>query len=194
MSAHNDSPDDCEILRDWFAASEALYWATMGHLEDGQALPEGERTPTAIAFETVMTAAKHGVACPQWAASVTAERWHQFESFRFKSIGEAFEIPDHKHMHAKRDRLLCAVIYRHVRALQDQGYPLKDNAQSKGALSLVGERFHMSGSKVEFLMKEWKDLCMQTGSDPDDRPAYANPRPVIAKAIARALKPTEPKS
>lgn len=184
-----------EIIEALFDASESVYHSTIKFLANGNRLEAGERAPVAIAFETAMTAIEYGVPCPAWAKEAVVGAWHGFEEFRFGSISEAFQIPKHKQRAARRDELLCAAVYHRVRALQKHKIPLKDNANGKGALSIVGERYHISGKKAEKLMERWKGLCRQTGTDPNASiVGLADAKQAIAAAIARGLTAWDPTS
>lgn len=179
--------DADEVIQDLFDASRAVYELTVKFLSEGNHLEPGERAPVAIAFEVAMTAIKYQKPCPEWAAKAVTAAWSKFNDYECKSITDAFEIPEHKHVHAKRDQLLSAAVYHRVRALQKKGTPLKDNATGKGALSQVGDQHHMSGKKVEKLMERWKDLCRITGSDPDASLNVADAEKVVSAALAKGL-------
>lgn len=183
------SAKDYEIQK-LFDASKELYFATSEWLSKGNKLESEELAPVAIAFEVAMAAIKYGVPCPEWAAISVGIAWGKFTGFKCASISEAFEIPDHKQMVAKRDRLLSSTVYRRVRALQARGIPLKDGRIGEGALSKVGAEFDMSGKKVETLMKAWKDLCKITGSNPDaPLVGVGDAKRTVFEALARALSP-----
>jgi hypothetical protein len=177
------------VSAELFDASEKLYHLAIKR-QKLRKLPKDAERPEAIAFEVAMRALRHNLACPEWAARAVSQRWQEFEAFKYESLGEAFGIQNPKQRHAQQDKLLCSTIYRSVRALQDQGIPLKDSAKGDGALTTVGKKFRMSGKKVEQLMKLWRDLCRETGSDPDAEPVYGDARKLIAAAIAGALRPT----
>ena len=190
MESKSDVRESSNVfnVQDLLDASKELYFATSEWLSKGNKLEAEERAPVAIAFEAAMAAIEYGVPCPEWAAMPVKIAWEKFNDFKCASISEAFEIPDHRQMAAKRDRLKCAAVYHRVRQLQSGGTRLKDNAHGKGALSQVGEEFHMSGKKVEALMKEWKDLCKQTGSNPDvSISGLGDARLAVSEALARGL-------
>lgn len=177
-----------EATLQWFDAAELVYNLSRQELAAGRPLEPDGKTPSAIAFEVAMCAIELRIACPEWAARAVAHDWHRFSGFECTSLGDAFGIPDHKYRAARHDELLCAAVYAEVRYLQSKNIPMKDNAKhGKGALSQVGERRHMSGKKIEGLMKLWKDLCKQTGRDPDAKQVYSDPSKMVAAAIARAL-------
>ena len=171
-----------------FDAAELLYRATQLEVSQGRPLPADAESASAVAFRVAMKAIQHDLPCPRWAADAVSRGWRRFEFYEVASIADAFGIPDHKHRAAKHDAMLASAVYAQVRELQAKGVQLKPNARDgKGALTLVGERFHMSGKKVEALMTQWRDLCRQSGGDPDE-PAYepADAEAVVAAAWAKA--------
>ncbi|KRB34868.1 hypothetical protein ASD82_15140 [Rhodanobacter sp. Root179] len=177
---------------EWFAASEELYHATLAEIAAGTSLPDDAESASHIAFSVAMESFKWGAPCPDWAADCVLSDWRRFEDFKCASLGEAFGIPDHRYANAKRTRLRSAFVYMRVRDLQATGVPLKDNAKGgKGALSKVGDDLRMSAKQVEKLMTDWRKLCRVTGRNPDERPKYADARPAIFDAIARALRSGE---
>jgi len=181
-------------LAELFATSEALYDVTLEAIAAGKKLPADAMLPSRIAFEVMMAALKERVPCPEWAANCVIQDWQSFEDFKCESIVEAFGVPDTTHAQSKRAARLCCAVYFSVRALQSQSMPLADNAKGKGALSIVGDKYHMSPGQVKQRMAQWRDLCKTTGSDPDEPQKYADPQPLIAQAIARALDPQAKKA
>lgn len=169
-----------------FDASERLYRAKLVELAQGRRVPRGEETPTALAFDVAMLAIKYNVQCPNWAAEVVSEAWARYMNFDCASVGEAFGIPNHKHCSAKRAELLSAAVYHAVREKQAEGIPQKDNGSIRGALSLVGDQFHMSGKKVEKLMANYRATCRELGMDPDAKLPLANAGSVVDEAWAKA--------
>jgi len=190
MARNRNAPDRLTI--NVFEAAERLYRATLKLIDAGRSLQDEDAdSPGQIAFTVAMEALKERIPCPDWAADQVSHDWERFEQFKCRTIGEAFGIREHTHLHAKQAEMLCAYVYSRVRELQrkQSDLPLKDNANGKGALSIVGDDLHMSGKQVEKLMTRWRKLCKECGSDPDERPKYADAGSVIAEAIARALRP-----
>jgi hypothetical protein len=175
------------IIQEYFDASEWFYRATIGCLEAGEALPTDAETPVAIAFRVAMTALRHGVACPTWAANAVSRAWEQFEAFETESITDAFGIPSHTRRSAKRSKLLCAAIAGRVHQLREEGVPLTDGHNTDGALTIVGREFHLSPKTVEKRVEHWKKLCRATGSDPWADPPFADAAAMIANAFAEGF-------
>ncbi len=171
-----------------FDAAERLYRATQFEVSRGCPLPADAESASAVAFRVAMKAIQYDLPCPRWAADAVSWGWRRFEFYEVASIADAFGIPDHKHRAAKHDEILASAVYAQVRELQANGVQLKPNARDgKGALTLVGERFHMSGKKVEALITQWRNICRQNGRDPD-KPAYelADAKGVVDAAWVKA--------
>lgn len=172
------------IYEEYFTSMQGVYAATIEARARAEALPSDAREPEAIAFEVAMFAIEKRVPCPEWVAEATARAWKRFEDFEVESINEAFHIPPHKHVAARRSERLCAAMAHRVQDLQKQGRPLSSNQAVDGAFAVVGKEFNCSAATVEKRVKKWKELL---AGESDTQCSIPDAAPVVYGAFARGL-------
>lgn len=173
------------LLTELFEARRAVFQISREKLSRGEPV-DPEDTPGRLAFECVMDSLRRGIPCPDWAARAAIECWDNFTCLKVKTLGDAFQIEDQKHIAAARAHRLCAAVYTEVRRLERE-VPQKSNKDGKSALEIAGDHFHMSPSQIEKKVREWRDLCRENGSDPDAVPKFVDARDVMFPAFAEGL-------
>lgn len=146
-------------------------------------------TPTgAEAFRVAMYCIQQGVPCPEPFATVLARNWFRFQNFECTSLGEAFEIPDHERIGARKNESNTATMFQMVKELQEDGYPLRDSAEKIGALSIVAQFFCVSPSTVDARMTAYRKERKSAGGDAD-----AEWRPIreLTRQLKASLSPVD---